>query len=432
MFIVNENAWINRWSNEQIRAMLIEQYESFCRRDIGIERARLKDIQKTVSLPHAVIVFGLRRVGKSTLLAQLARQIGLDTFYYINFEDERLIGFKAEDANDLYQKLVEVFGDRKIFIMDEIQNVPGWEHFVRRFMDMGFKFYISGSNASLLSRELGTRLTGRYVPIELFPFSFQEYLRFREIPISPLHRATTLEMAELNRAFRSYLDDGGIPDALKYPELPILRTLYEDVLYRDIAIRHRLTAITALRELAYFAVSHPAELISYNKLKDTLRLGSVNTVSSYIEYLENSWLILTVNRYAYSVKQQKIAPKKVYCIDTGLVNSVGFHFSPNIGKRMENAVFLALRQKTHHIYYYTTKRDYEVDFYLPETRQLIQVSQRFENSSTREREFRAIVEAARELNVDSALILSEAEKADTTAGDVPVEIHPLTAWLLKQ
>ncbi len=205
--------------------MLIEQYASFCRRDIGIERARLKDIQKTVSPPHAVFVFGLRRVGKSTLLAQLARQIGLDTFYYINFEDERLIGFKAEDANDLYQKLVEVFGDRKIFIMDEIQNVPGWEHFVRRFMDMGFKFYISGSNASLLSRELGTRLTGRYVPIELFPFSFQEYLRFREIPISPLHRAITLEMAELNRAFRSYLDDGGIPDALKYPELPILRTL---------------------------------------------------------------------------------------------------------------------------------------------------------------------------------------------------------------
>ena len=147
--------------------------------------------------PHAVIISGLRRVGKSTLLAQLAHRLGQDRFYYINFEDDRFMGFGAEDANDLYQSLAEVFGERKVWIVDEIQNVPGWEHFVRRFMDMGFKFYITGSNASLLSRELGSRLTGRYVPVELFPFSFTEFLRFRQLVAPDLARLTTLDLGPL-------------------------------------------------------------------------------------------------------------------------------------------------------------------------------------------------------------------------------------------
>ena len=132
-------------------------------------------MEQAADLPHAVIVSGLRRVGKSTLLVQAAHKLGKDKFYYINFEDDRFLGFEAQDANYLYQILVELFGERKIFILDEVQNIPEWERFVRRFMDMGFKFYITGSNASLLSRELGTRLTGRYVPIELFPFSFKEF-----------------------------------------------------------------------------------------------------------------------------------------------------------------------------------------------------------------------------------------------------------------
>ena len=193
------------------------------------------------------------------------------------------MGFQAEDANDLYQMLVETFGERKIFIMDEVQNIPGWEHFVRRFMEMGFKFYIAGSNASLLSRELGTRLTGRYVPIELFPFSFRETLKFRGDDIPNFQRMTTVEQARINSALNAYLVSGGIPDALKYPEFPLLRSLYDDVLYRYIATRYHLDAVTALKELAFFLISNPAGLVSFNKLKKQLRLGSVNTVSSYIE-----------------------------------------------------------------------------------------------------------------------------------------------------
>ncbi len=185
-FYMKENKWISRWSSDEIKAMLIEQHQFFWQRDTGIERVQLEELERAASLPHAVIISGLRRVGKSTLLAQLAHRLGRDSLYYVNFEDDRFLGFQAEDANDLYQALVELFGERNIFVIDEVQNVPGWEHFVRRLMDMEMKFYITGSNASLLSRELGTRLTGRYVPVELFPFSFIEFLHFRGYTIPEL------------------------------------------------------------------------------------------------------------------------------------------------------------------------------------------------------------------------------------------------------
>ena len=197
---MNENYWRNRWTKEQLIAMLIEQQHSFWRCDIGVEREQLAVIEQAASAPHAVIISGLRRAGKSTLLAQLAHRLGQERVYYINFEDERFLGFGAEDASHLHLLLVELFGERSIFLLDEVQNVPEWERFVRRFMEMGAKFYITGSNAALLSRELGTRLTGRYVPIELFPFSFGEFLRWRGENVPTLPHLTTIERGALQHA----------------------------------------------------------------------------------------------------------------------------------------------------------------------------------------------------------------------------------------
>ncbi len=429
---MNENHWKSRWSKDQIKAMLLEQFDSFWKRDTGIPRDRLAHVEQAAGLPHAVILSGLRRVGKSTLIAQMAHKLGQDAFYYLNFEDDRFLGFQAEDANDLYQILVELFGERKIFVIDEVQNIPGWEHFVRRFMEMGFKFYITGSNASLLSQELGTRLTGRYVPIELFPFSFREFLQFRGQPEPDPKRMTTVEKGQLKSALNEYLQSGGIPDALKYPELPLLRTLYDDVLYRDIATRYRLEAISALKELAFFLMSNPANLVSFNKLKDQFRLGSVNTIKSYIEYMENSWLVFTLNLYDFSIKRQQIAPKKIYCIDSGLSNAVGFGFSSNTGKLLENLVFLALRQQSKEIYYYTTPSGFEVDFYLPEKQQLAQVTQSLDNQATRERELRALTEAFQSIKVKSALILSDSNEDKFEINGVPVEVCSTEEWLLNR
>lgn len=412
--------------------MLLEQVQSFWQRDTGIERSQLAVVEQAAALPHAVIVSGLRRVGKSTLLAQLAHRLGQAQFYYVNFEDDRFLDFQADDATDLIAALIEFFGERSIYILDEIQNVPEWERFVRRLMDMGAKFYITGSNAALLSRELGTRLTGRYVPVELFPFSFAEFLRFRGYPAPDLARLTTADAARLLQQLDEYLLAGGIPEPLKYPEMALRRTLYDDVLYRDIATRYHIDDVRALRELAYFLMSNPAAFVSYNKLKEQFRLGSVNTIKSYIEYLENSWLIFTVNVYDYSIKRQQIAPKKVYVIDTGLANAVGFAFSPNRGHLLENLVFLALRRKSRAIYYYRAPDNTEVDFFLPETRQLIQVTQSLASPAVRQREVSALTTAMQTLGIAHAVILTDANADPITLEGMTIEIRAIAQWLLEQ
>jgi predicted AAA+ superfamily ATPase len=429
---MNENSWKSKWNKDQVKAMLLEQFQAFWQRDTGIVRTLLSEVERAKDIPHAVIVSGLRRAGKSTLLAQMAHRLGENQFYYINFEDDRFLGFQADDATDLYQVLIELFGERKIFVIDEVQNIPGWEHFVRRFMDMGFKFYITGSNASLLSKELGTRLTGRYVPIELLPFSFKEFLQFRGETAPNLTRMTTADHAQLQKSLQSYLQLGGIPDALKYPDLPLLRTLYDDVLYRDIATRYRLDAVTIIKELAFYLMSNPASLISFNKLKNQFQVGSVNTIKSYIGYMENSWLLFTLNVYDYSVKRQQIAPKKVYCIDTGLANAVGFGFSPNTGKLLENLIYLTLRRKTKDIHYFSSPGGYEVDFYLPQKQQLIQVTQNLDHPAVRDREFRALQDAMQIVKVQSALILADASADTFEINGIPVEIRSAAEWLVNE
>ncbi len=225
---------------------------------------------------------------------------------------------------------------------------------------------------------------------------------------------------------------GGIPEALKYPELPLLRTLYDDVLYRDIATRYHLDAVIALKELAFFLLSNPANLVSFNKLKNQFQLGSVNTIKSYIEYMENSWLVFTLNLYDFSVKRQQIAPKKIYCIDSGLSTAVGFGFSPNSGRLLENLVFLALRQNSQEIYYYTTPGGFEVDFYLPENRQLVQVTQNLDAPVTRERELRALAEAIQAIKAKSALILSDSNEDGFEVNGILVEVRSTAEWLLSR
>jgi len=427
-----DSPWKNRWSKDQIRALLLEQADSFWKSDIGTPREALQKITQAASSPHAVIISGLRQVGKSTLLAQFAHQIDQDTFYYLNFEDDRFLGFTALDYNDLYEALVETFGQRQIFIIDEIQNIPGWEHFVRRFMDQGFKFYISGSNASLLSRELGTRLTGRYIPIELFPFSFHEYLNFYGYPLPDFSRMKTADHANLNAQLSAFLQSGGIPVALKYPEYSHLPTLYNDVLYRDIATRYQIEGVAQLRELSAFIMAHPASTISFNKLKERLQIKSLNTVKSYLSYLENSWLAFTINVYDYSLKRQQIAPKKVYCIDSGLANAVGFHFSANSGHLLENLVFLQLRRSTQSVYYLNLANNgEEIDFYLPEKKIAIQVCLDLNLPDTREREIRALVSAQKVFPIERALILTHANEETISADGLQIEVCSISHWLLE-
>ncbi len=416
---------------ERLSSVLREQYESFANIDLGTPREILPEIVAGLASPKILVITGLRRVGKSTLLAQIAHNQLSDNYFFVNFEDERLLSFTADQFDRLHEALISLFGDRKIFLFDEIQNVPEWERFVRRLHDQGYQFIITGSNSSLLGQELGTKLTGRSLRYELFPFSFKEYIAFHGAGLPKTLALTTRERGALLKHSREYLVNGGIPDALKYPKLDILKTLYDDVLYRDIAARYGIENVRSLQELAFYLVSNPASEISFNKLKTNLKLGSVNTVKKYISYLENAWLFFTINKYAYSVKEQQIAAKKIYSIDTGMLNSVGFSFSRNTGKLMENLVFLHLRRQHQDVYYYKTKQNHAVDFFIPSQQLAIQVCRDLSTEETRQRELRSLIELSEDKKGQNQLqIVTLADKETITTEGAAVEVLPLYEWLL--
>lgn len=417
---------------EVLKSALKEQFEAFLAGSCGVEREMLKQVGAIINSPQIAVITGLRRAGKSTFLRQIAGKYLKNKFYFVNFEDERLSDFPAADFDLLHETLIGLFGERKIFLFDEIQNVSGWEKFVRRLHDQGYKFVITGSNASLLSQEFGTRLTGRSIKMELFPFSFREFLIFQKFDSFDLKVMTARQKSRLIKASEDYLLMGGIPDALKYPELKIHKELYEDVLYRDVAARYNLGDAKNLKDLAFFLASNAPSLVSFNKIKDLLKLGSVNTVKNYVDYLENSWLFFVVNKYAFSVKEQQIAAKKIYGVDTGLIKSVGFAFSQNLGKAMENAVYLHLRRRHQAIYYYKTGQNYEVDFFLPKENVFVQSCYDFDVSEVRERELRALAAAAEEKSNPVEMTVVTARTKETIKQKKSfVRVLPLYEWLLR-
>jgi predicted AAA+ superfamily ATPase len=418
---------------EELRTSLLEQREGFEKQDLGIERAKLAEIATYKDTPYSVIISGLRRAGKSTLLAQIAKNFYPDgNYFFVNFEDDRFVSFTTSDFAKLHELFIELFGNQKVFFLDEVQIIEGWEIFVNRMMRDGYKFYITGSNASLLSKELGTKLTGRHLPVELLPFSFTEYLTFKRVASPDITRLTTIQRGELKNIFAEYLQKGGVPQAIQYPELPILKTLYDDILQKDIVVRYKLPDIKPLKELSFYLLSNITSLVSFNKLKDLLKFGSTNTVSSYVEYLETSWLFFVVSKYAFSVKEQQIANKKMYCVDTGLVKSVAFSFSENKGKFLENIVFVNLWRRYKEVYYYKTQKDNEVDFYIPSKRLFIQVSQTITDATTRERELRALIEAIKETDGSTGLILTEDRKETIDIDGNKISVFPIYEWLLTE
>jgi len=419
---------------ELLKEIILEQEKERKKIDAGIPREILDSILEYSKVPHAVIVSGLRRSGKSTLLNQIIAAKYPKDVYYLSFEDERLVDFNVKDFNQLYELFLELYGERKVFFFDEIQNVGKWESFVRRMQEKGCKFFITGSNASLLSKELGTKLTGRNIPVELFPFSFTEFLAFKGVKPSSDGLSLTSERAVLKKHFTEYLYHGGMPEYLKYQETILLKRVYKDILYRDIVARYGIKQVKPLRELGVYFLSNIGGTFSYNNLKNVLGLGSMNTVKSYADYLENSYLIFLVNKFSYSLKEQFAALKKIYCIDNGLAESIAFQFSGNRGKFLENLVFIELRRRTTEIFYYKTKNNLEVDFLIKSGRkdfQLIQVAEHIDSDKTRQREISALDAAMEELGLSTGLILTDDTEEEIKHQKKVIVVKPIYKWLLE-
>ena len=422
---MNENIFLSG----NLRFLLSEQAERFKKMDSGHPREILDRIRPHLKSPHVIVITGLRRCGKSTLQAQLARAYFSDDYYYLNFDDERWTGFEAADFSRVHESLLDLFGERHYFLMDEVQNIPRWELFVRRLHDAGHKLIITGSNASLLSREIGSHLTGRHHSVELFPFSFREYLGFRKLDFEP---KTTAQSAQKKRALRDYLKSGGLPDALKYPEDDYCAQLYQDIIYRDISARHSIDSLKNLKEMSLFLVGNAGRPVSFNKLRQMLMLGSVNTVKTYMDYLEASWLFLTINVYSASIKQQQIAPKKVYCIDNGIIHQVAFRTTDDAGWLLENTVFLHLRRQTSEIYYARNDDGSEVDFLIRKggrPTRLIQAAASLRREDTRKREAKALLKAMERHKVNEGTIVTLEEEEDIRDGRRTIHVVSATKWL---
>lgn len=416
-----------------IKQVILEQESAKKIATTGIEREQLALIDSLVPLSHAIIISGVRRCGKSTLMRQILKKNYEEEVYFVEFEDERFVTFTSQDFNLLYEVLIELFGLKHVFFFDEVQNIKDWELFVRRMHREKNKFFITGSNASLLSTELSTHLTGRHIVVELLPFSFKEYLKYYRIAYNEKSFIITQEKGVLKKHFNEFLENGGMPEYLEHKSPLVLQNVYENILYKDVIVRYEIKEVKAMRELTLDLLSNIGTPLSYTKLKNNLHLGSVNTVKNYIHYLENAYLIFTLDRFSFSVSQQTLQQKKVYAIDTGLVKQVAFHFSIKQGRYLENIVYLELRRRYREIFYYKTEDGLEVDFLVREGAEivlLIQVTESLNDPKTREREYKALIKAMRELNVEKGLILTEEEEpADPNFPAIQVEA--IYQWLLK-
>ncbi|MCX7114564.1 MAG: ATP-binding protein [Gammaproteobacteria bacterium] len=424
-----------------LKSVLIEQREAFQVQDPTIEREALLAVERHIDNPQVLVVSGLRRSGKSVLLAQIWNKHYHDNAYFITFEDERLLAFTAQDFNTLLECCMSLFGEHKTFFLDEIQNIEHWEMFVRRLQERGYKFFITGSNAALLSGELASRLTGRNIQFELYPFSFREFLQFKRklldeekpLPSRQYTIRSSIEKAALSAAFETYLTQGGIPLYLKYQDPLLLKQIYDDILYKDIILRHRIEDPKTLRELSLYLLSNVAHTLTYTSVKNQLKLGSLNTVKNYLHYFESSYLFFFVSIYSPSVKQQQMSPKKIYAIDTGMVNLLSFKVSRNTGSLLENLVYIELKRRGGDVFYYQCARQYEVDFLVRQgttITALIQVCESLHQPETRERELRALWMSMDELQLNQGLILTRDYEETITNGDRTIEIRPVYEWLL--
>lgn len=390
-------------------------------------------------------IIGVRRCGKTYLMffkiRELLKTVDKRAIIYINFENRKLFPLKQDYFNEIIEfiyseKLLEI---GKIYLfLDEVQRIEGWEKFVRSIYDEfkgKIKIFVSGSNSTLLSKEYGTLLTGRHLTTMLMPLTFTEFLVFKGHDAGKT--ITERERVKIKSYLEEYLKFGGFPEVvLSENKEQILNQLFTDVLSRDILSR-AVRKESLLEEFAYYLSANTSSLLSFNKMADYFKSRgikvSVKTLENYFWLIKNSFLFFDSLIFSYKIKSQLQNPRKIYCIDTGLINFIGFKFSSNLGRLYENAVFLQLKKENFDIYYWKNPQHEEVDFVVNEhgkVIQLIQACYNIEDAETRKREVRALLKASKELKCNKLTIITkDYEKGERIEGKKILFI-PLWKWLL--
>ena len=415
---------------QEIRDILILQ-----KREIDL-RLNEKYVERTTTIKMnnnlIKVIIGPRRAGKSFYAIHFLNTF--NKYGYINFDDEKLVD--VQNYDEMVAAVNSVYDNPKYVLLDEIQNLPKWELFVNRLQRQGYNLIITGSNSHLLSKELSTHLTGRHSLITIFPFSFKEYLELED---------KKLTSAEIQEKLSYYLANGGFPEPLvKGVDLKeYLSTLFNAIVYKDIVKRYKIRHAKEIEDLAYYLISNAANEYSFHSLIKISKIKSSHTTRKYLHYLEESFILFSLSRFSYKVKDQLSSNKKIYCIDNGFIHAKAFTISPDRGKLYENVVACALKKEEMNgrinVYYWKNQQQEEVDFVIKkglQVEQLIQVCYNLGNLETKNREIRALIKAGKELRCKNLLILTEdkegEEKIEWFGDKAEVQFIPLWKWLLDE
>jgi len=395
-------------------------------RDVDYER-----LKRYISAPNVLAILGVRRCGKSTLSHLILRDLKA---CHINFDDERLLRFNSADFDKLLQAFYELYGDFDYLLLDEPHNVPGWELFVSRMRESK-RIVVTGSNSRMLSGELSTALTGRYVDFTLFPFNFREFLAYEGIYFDGY---SARKVGIIKSKLEDFLKRGGFPEAYLFGREIIVR-IYSDIVEKDILKRLRIRKRSVFRDMIAYLTSNFSCEFTMSKLCRVFGVRDVHTVREWIDGARDAYLIITLMRYSPKLKQQFIAPQKVYSIDTGIAYAMGFRISENFGRLMENLVAVELmRRKSYfnadwEIFYWKDHRQREVDFLVkqgPIVKQLIQVVFASGRDEVRKEELDSLLRAGEELRCRDLTLITWDYEDEIERGGRRIRAVPLWEWIL--
>ena len=422
--------------NHKLRQHLQEQQDTaheIIKYDL-IERSELSNTLEFIDSKFITVIIGHRRSGKTTLALQAVKE---KKFLYFNFDDEILSDLKSDQLNDLLEIGLSLTPQAQYLIFDEIQNVEKWEFFINRLQRKAFHIILTGSNSRLLSQELSTHLTGRHLSIELFTFSFKEYLRFNKVDAKNLKLEKTENRSLIYNLFFDYLEYGSFPETLSIPKntsiyKTYIKELYDKIITRDILQRRKIRNIKSLKEIALIIISNFSSRFTFQSFKRSSTINSLNTVKNYVDYLQEAYICQVLEPFSYKIKQRVSLPKKIYPLDNSYINIILNKFGHDLGKKLENLVFLELKRRQHEIYCIIEPK-YEVDFAIKQGRSiksLIQVCWTLDNEETKKREVYAIKEAAKKFDVQDLAIITDNQEDEISYDKLKIKVIPAWKWLL--
>jgi predicted AAA+ superfamily ATPase len=402
-----------------------------------IERYCQEKAVEYLSYKEVLAITGVRRCGKTYLMYSLIQRliqkgVSANNIAYINFEDERLAFIEPNDLEAVYEAFVEFSrpNGKIYFFLDEIQNVPLWEKWISRMYEK-VKFVISGSSSALLSSELATAITGRVIELSLYPFSFKEYISYKNPALLETRKKYSAESkAQIASFLKEYLNKGGFPEPLLFGKSDLLQEYYKAIVLRDIISRYNIKHKDYVEKISLYLLSNIGKHISLYALTAENPIG-INTIKNYLNYMEKCHLLLFMKKFDYSIKKQNANPRKVYAVDTALAESVSFKFTEDKGRIIENAVFLELLRRKKSVYYH--KGSYECDFLVKERLKIesaLQVCLEL-NEEAKKREINGLIEAMKKYGLKEGSIISYEQEDTLTVEKRKIRIVPLWKWLLE-